>query len=87
MDTRDRQEESGAPALLAWSAVEEARRRGLVFDFDGVHNRGQCMFLAGFTGRVAPRYVVLHASRRGRLVRASRLLRGLDTCNPFIATP
>jgi len=53
-DTAD----SGAVSLLVWEAMNEAHRRGLIFDFDGVSNQGTFRFLSGFGGTIARRLVV-----------------------------
>jgi hypothetical protein len=50
--------DSGAVSLLAWSAMKEAHRRGLKFDFDGVSSLGTFRFLSGFGGDVACRFIV-----------------------------
>ncbi len=58
---------ASASVLLVWAALQEASRRRLTFDFDGVYNAGQVQYFAGFGGRVTPRYIVSHASRRAKI--------------------
>jgi lipid II:glycine glycyltransferase (peptidoglycan interpeptide bridge formation enzyme) len=50
--------DSGAVSLLVWSAMNEAHRRGLKFDFDGVSSPGTFRFLSGFGGDIATRFMV-----------------------------
>jgi hypothetical protein len=50
--------DSGAVSLLLWLAMNEAHRRGVKFDFDGVSSPGTFRFLSGFGGEVATRFVV-----------------------------
>jgi hypothetical protein len=48
---------SGAVSLLLWNAMQEAQRRGIDFDFDGVTSTGTYKFLSGFGGVLARRHV------------------------------
>jgi len=50
--------DSGTVSLLIWQAMNEAHRRGLKFDFDGVISLGTFRFLSGFGGDIARRLVV-----------------------------
>ena len=69
--------DADASVLLIWSAMEEAHRRHLTFDFDGVYNAGQVMFYSGFGGRVVPRYIVSRSTKVCRLIYGLRdLARG-----------
>lgn len=68
LGTRDAGREDGsASVLLVWSALQEAAKRGLVFDFDGVFNAGQVQYFSGFGGRVTPRYIVSRATKAARV--------------------
>jgi Acetyltransferase (GNAT) domain len=59
MSTRDPDTaDSGAVSMLVWAAMNEAHRRGLKFDFDGVSSAGTFRFLSGFGGDIATRLVV-----------------------------
>ncbi len=60
--------DADASVLLIWSAMEEAHRRDLTFDFSGVYNAGQVMFYSGFGGRVVPRYIVSRSTKVSRLI-------------------
>jgi hypothetical protein len=57
MSTRHAKADSGAVSLLLWTAMQEAQRRGLNFDFDGVSTSGTYRFLSGFGGTLARRHV------------------------------
>jgi lipid II:glycine glycyltransferase (peptidoglycan interpeptide bridge formation enzyme) len=57
MSTRHAKADSGAVSLLLWTAMQEAQRRGLNFDFDGVTTSGTYRFLSGFGGKLARRHV------------------------------
>ncbi len=50
--------DSGAVSQLVWLAMNEAHRRGVKFDLDGVSSPGTFRFLSGFGGEVATRLVV-----------------------------
>lgn len=64
--------ELGAVALLVWSGIEDARARGLRFDFDGVSSRTRLRFLQSFGGQLTGRIVV---SRGSAAYETRRLLR------------
>ena len=57
MSTRHAGADSGAVSLLLWVAMQEAQRRSLNFDFDGVSTSGTYRFLSGFGGTLACRHV------------------------------
>jgi hypothetical protein len=50
--------DAGAVRLLVWSAMNEACRRGVKFDLDGISSKGTFRFLSGFGGEVARRFTV-----------------------------
>jgi lipid II:glycine glycyltransferase (peptidoglycan interpeptide bridge formation enzyme) len=50
--------DSGAISQLVWLAMNEAHRRGVKFDFDGVSSPGTFRFLSGFGGEAATRFAV-----------------------------
>lgn len=64
--------ELGAVALLVWNGIEDARARGLRFDFDGVSSRSRLRFLQSFGGQLTSRIVV---SRGSAAYESRRLLR------------
>jgi len=71
---------SGAPSLLLWTAIEQAGKRGLGFDFEGSMVRGVERFFRAFGGEPTPYSIVRstpsRALRVGRpLKRAIRSLR------------
>jgi hypothetical protein len=55
--------ESNASVLLLWAAIQEANKRKLIFDFDGVFNAGQVQFFSGFGGHVSPRYIISRTTK------------------------
>jgi hypothetical protein len=73
--TRRLESSNGAVSLLLWTAIKDAARRGLVFDFDGLASQGSRVFYTGFGGDVVPRYIVSRHSLAHRV--AGRL------ANPF----
>lgn len=50
---------NGATSLLVWRGLQEASRRGLVFDFHGIASAGAARFYAGFGARFTAR-LALH---------------------------
>lgn len=71
--------EPGAVAMLVWEGLQDARQRGLRFDFDGVSSPGRLRFMQSFGGRLASRLCVERAntaySARLLLRRARRRMR------------
>jgi hypothetical protein len=68
---------NGAVSLLVWEGIQEAGRRGLVFDFDGIASPGAARFFAGFGAQVRPRLAVHRSSTSYALLdRAIALVRG-----------
>jgi hypothetical protein len=71
MATRDgKGVESSASVLLLWYAIQEASKRQLIFDFDGVYNAGHVQYFSGFGGRVSPRYIVSRTTKFAQLAYA-----------------
>lgn len=63
LSTRDRNvADTGAVSLLIWDAMQDAQRRSLTFDLDGVTSAGRLQFLYGFGGRVASRFICERSS-------------------------
>jgi hypothetical protein len=54
--------DNGAVSLLIWHGLQEAGRRGLTFDFDGIASEGATRFFAGFGAEIRPRYAVYRMS-------------------------
>ncbi|MDB5873331.1 MAG: hypothetical protein JWQ07_2773 [Ramlibacter sp.] len=71
LSTRDpRFPDNGAVSLLIWHGMQQASRRGLIFDFDGVASTGAARFFAGFGAQIRPRYAVHRSSKGFELVDA-----------------
>jgi hypothetical protein len=69
-----------AVSLLVWEAIKESARRGLVFDFAGLGNKGSVMLYSGFGGSHSARYVALRASGLARVVNDLRFLFAPENC-------
>lgn len=73
--------DKGSVNLLIWSAMQNANKRGLLFDLDGVSTTGTAQFLAGFGGELKTRMIascarptystLQHFGRTFRFVNAS----------------
>lgn len=75
--------DSGAVSQLVWLAMNEAHRRGLRFDFDGVSSPGTFRFLSGFGGEVATRFLVEKFSWRYHSLDKLRALAYGNSQHPF----
>ena len=63
MSTRDTaRAHAGAVAMLVVEAMQEAARRGLCFDFDGITTADRLRFMVNFGGSVATRTIVERTS-------------------------
>ena len=72
LSSRDpRLPDNGAVSWLMWHGIQEATRRGLRFDFDGVASAGASRFFAGFGAQIRPRYAVHRSSPVYTLVDAA----------------
>jgi hypothetical protein len=58
LGSRKRGSDGGAISTLVWLEIKDAMERGLIFDFDGICHAGMVHFFAGFSGAVAPRFIV-----------------------------
>jgi Acetyltransferase (GNAT) domain len=54
--------DSGAVSLLIWHAIQDAHRRALIFDCDGITSAASFQFLSGFGGTIATRLVAVRAT-------------------------
>lgn len=72
MTTRTPESHGGAVSLLIYEAIKAAMASGLVMDMDGLNASSSVRFLAGFGGKLVPRYFV---TRRTKLFRFLHLLR------------
>jgi hypothetical protein len=87
LSSRDPQvPDNGAVSLLIWHGIQEAIRRGLVFDFDGIAGAGVARFFAGFGAQIRPRYAVYRMSPAFAAARgAVAMMRGHFNRNHFTA--
>jgi len=87
LSTRDpKQADNGAVSCLIWHGMQEASRRGLVFDFDGVSSTGSARFFAGFGAHLKPRFIVHRTSPFYAFGKSlGVLLRGWSNRNHFTA--
>ncbi len=60
---------SGAVALLVWTAMQQAKQQGLVFDFDGFARPEAAGFVAGFGGDLVHRVIATKESHVTSLLR------------------
>lgn len=67
MTTRSAKAHDGAVSLLIWEAIQDAARRELIFDFDGLSSNVTVSFYAGFGGAARPRYIVTRTTLIGRV--------------------
>jgi hypothetical protein len=58
LSSRSPSAHSGAINVLIWAAIQDAMRRKLTFDFDGIASANSFRFLSGFNPIVRPRLVV-----------------------------
>jgi hypothetical protein len=58
LSSRDPAAHAGAISVLIWDAIQDARRRNLIFDFDGIPNGNTFRFLCGFKPMLKTRLVI-----------------------------
>ncbi|MDR5836424.1 GNAT family N-acetyltransferase [Caballeronia sp. LZ034LL] len=58
LSSRDPGAHAGAISVLIWEAIQDAQRRNLIFDFDGIPNASTFRFLCGFKPMLKPRLVI-----------------------------
>jgi Acetyltransferase (GNAT) domain len=74
----------GPVNLLIWSAIQQARALGLIFDLDGVTSSGTARFLSGFGGVPKLRLIIMQSrSLFGALRYIKRQLFGRHVCENF----
>lgn len=73
---------NGDIPLLAWTAILHASQQRLVFDFDGITNKGAALLYVGFGAKARPRYVVW---KTNALTRAIAALREVSSPNSYNA--
>jgi len=67
MSSRVLGKHQGAISLLAWEAMKDAAQRGLIFDFDGLHNSQAVLFFTEFGGVISPRFIVTRQTFLGHV--------------------
>ena len=72
---------NGAVSLLLWEAIQQAVRRGLIFDFAGLGGTGSVLFYSGFGATIQPRYVAVQSRLPWKIL--ARLRRSLSGENCF----
>jgi hypothetical protein len=80
MSTRSRDSGNSAIALLVWEAIKESARRGLIFDFAGLGNKGSILLYSGFGARVCSRYAALRARPMARMIYELKCLAAPENC-------
>jgi hypothetical protein len=58
LSSRSPSAHGGAISVLIWAAIQDAMKRKLTFDFDGIPNANTLRFLSGFNPTLRPRLVV-----------------------------
>jgi hypothetical protein len=74
MSTRSDHSGNTVSSLLLWESIKESARRGLVFDFAGLGNKGSVSLYSGFGASVGARYVAVRARPLARLVHEMKSL-------------
>lgn len=74
LSTRGEDSGNSAGSLVLWEAIKESARRGLVFDFAGLGNKGSVLLYSGFGASISARYVALRASALARGLYELRML-------------
>jgi hypothetical protein len=75
LTTRDKSvPDYGVVSLIIWRLIQEAHRRALVLDLDGIISEPILKFLTGFGGVIVPRMVV---QRLPKLLQTARSVQAL----------
>lgn len=80
MSTRSHESGNSAISLLVWEAIKNSARRGLVFDFAGLGNKGSILLYSGFGARVGSRYAALRARSLTRMIYELKCLATRANC-------
>jgi hypothetical protein len=80
MSTRCDGSGNSAISLLLWEAIKESARKGLVFDFAGLGNKGSVTLYSGFGASISARYVAVRARPLGRLFHEMKLFIAPENC-------
>jgi hypothetical protein len=74
LSTRGDNSANSAISLLVWEAIKESSRRGLIFDFAGLGDKGSILFYSGFGASVSARYVAIRSRVWARVLNELKLL-------------
>ena len=80
MSTRSHDSGNGAIALLIWEAIKHSARRGLIFDFAGLGNKGSILLYSGFGARPCSRFAALRARPVARMMYELKCLAAPENC-------
>ena len=72
LSSRTTEAHAGAISVLIWEAIQDAMRRKLVFDFDGIPNTNTFRFLSGFKPTLKPRLVIERHKSMWAMAKASK---------------
>jgi hypothetical protein len=76
LSTRGDNSGNSAISLLLWEAIKESARRGLVFDFAGLGDKGSVLFYSGFGASISARYVAVRSRVWARALNELKLFLG-----------
>ncbi|WP_158941072.1 GNAT family N-acetyltransferase [Burkholderia sp. S171] len=74
LSSRSPSAHGGAISVLIWAAIQDAMKRELTFDFDGIPNANTYRFLSGFNPTLKPRLVVERHKPVWSMAKAARRL-------------
>lgn len=74
LSSRSPSAHGGAISVLIWAAIQDAMKRKLTFDFDGIPNANTYRFLSGFNPTLRPRLVVERHKPVWSMAKAARRL-------------
>lgn len=86
LSSRTRDAHGGAISVLVWQAIEDAMKRQLTFDFDGIPNASTFRFLSGFKPVLKPRIVIERHSPVWSMAKAGRRLIRPRKSDWFVST-
>jgi hypothetical protein len=80
LSTRCDSSGNGASSLLLWEAIKESTRRGLVFDFAGLGDKGSVLHYSGFGASISVRYVAVRARVLARVLNELKSFFAPENC-------
>ncbi|WP_232471019.1 GNAT family N-acetyltransferase [Caballeronia hypogeia] len=86
LSSREPDAHAGAISVLIWEAIQDAKRRNLVFDFDGIPNSSTFRFLCGFKPALKPRLVIERHTSLWAMAKASQRVLFRNKSGWFVAT-